>query len=230
MLMCSSGKRSHQNEFHIVYPEVSVGQSGNQLFSSLLRQACFSHQHPHRRLSAWLSHCLGESCTLLESRDVVTVSSGAYSWLRTSRRFHPSEVVAVQALFQAWPLRLRCLDGFYQPFVLCCQGCFALRATALGQSSPSHYGRYIRSVLGSIMSYSYTICSVGTAVSSVMTVKFHRASLIPFAQKKLHAVRFPSGTNSRLQLQSGWRRGIIFQLQLQPRSRHGKTVSNDNIR
>ena len=39
---------------------------------------------------------------------------------------------------------------------------------------------------------------------------------------------FFSAINLRLQLQSGWRRGIIFQFRLQPRSRHGKTVSNDN--
>ena len=39
-------KESYQNAFHVVDSEVSVGQSGNQPFSPLLRRACFSHQHP----------------------------------------------------------------------------------------------------------------------------------------------------------------------------------------
>ena len=38
--------------------------------------------------------------------------------------------------------------------------------------SPSHCGRFIHSVLGSVISCSYPICSVGTAGSSVMTLGF----------------------------------------------------------
>ena len=124
----------------IIDPEVFIWQRSNQTFSSLLCQACLSHQHPAwqivdcQQIHLIVLESLG---TLLETRDVVSdtrrpISSGA-----CSQSYHPSSVVvAVQALFQAWPSRLQYLNGFCRLYVPHCQGCFALWATALDQSSP----------------------------------------------------------------------------------------------
>ena len=60
-------KESHQNALHVVGSEVFVGQSGNQPFSPLQRQDCFSHQHP-----AWSIFDRQQICLIvLESLDAL---------------------------------------------------------------------------------------------------------------------------------------------------------------
>ena len=68
-------KESHQNASHIIDPEMFIWQRSNQAFSSLLCQACLSHQH-----LAWhIVDCqqiylidLESLDTFFEPRDVVS--------------------------------------------------------------------------------------------------------------------------------------------------------------
>ena len=130
------GKESHQNAFHITDREMFIWQRSNQAFSPLLCQARLSHQHP-----AWhIVDCqqiylivLESLDTLFESRDVVsdTLAPFPLELVRGKPSQGSSVIVAVQALFQAWPSRLRCLDGFCRLFRSPLSGMFR----AVGNSS-----------------------------------------------------------------------------------------------
>ena len=90
-------------------------------------------------------------------------------------------VVAVQALFQAWPSRLQYFDGFSRLYVLHCQGCFALWATAPGQSSTN------KLVALPLQDTSGLFCTGGLLAGSLTSHSDRR----PIAEENIRSILVP---------------------------------------
>ena len=124
--------------FHVIDSEVFVwATQQSTVLAALVSSLLFSSASSlaHRRLSAHVSHCPRVLMPSSNLRDVVSDTLAPLP-LNLVRGKEHAVVVAVQAQFQAWPSRLRYLDGFCLLFVLRCQGCLLLWETAPGQSSP----------------------------------------------------------------------------------------------
>ena len=138
--MCSSGKSLTKTRFtsFILKCEVFVGQSCNQPFSSLLRHACFSHQHP-----AWhIVGCQQVYPIVLESLDTLRDTLAPFLLELVRGKEHLEAFT-----FLLWSLLSKlCFKPGHKGFDAStvsvsfsfarCEGCFALWATALGESLP----------------------------------------------------------------------------------------------